>query len=89
MHQGSTVRAGPERQNDVGIIDLGELMALLGETLNVIPQGFTLLLPATLQIPGVTRAHLCALKVAAEDLLEILPIIDRVSGQVIKPNPWG
>jgi hypothetical protein len=31
MHQGSAVRARPERQNDVGVTDLGELVALSGE----------------------------------------------------------
>jgi hypothetical protein len=30
--------------------------------------------------------HVCALKVAGEDLLEILPTIDRVSRQVIVPS---
>jgi hypothetical protein len=42
---------------------------------------------ATLQIPGVVEPHICAMKVASEDLLEILPTIDRVSGQVIEPSP--
>jgi hypothetical protein len=34
----------------------------------------------------VTRPHVCALKVPGEDLLEILPIINRVSRQVIEPS---
>jgi hypothetical protein len=46
-----------------------------------------LLLPATLQIPRVARPHICALKVAGEDLLEVLPSIDRVLGQAIEPGP--
>jgi hypothetical protein len=53
MHQGSTVCTEPECRDDVSVTDLGELVALLGETLDVILQGFTLLLLATLQIPGV------------------------------------
>jgi hypothetical protein len=53
---------------------------------DVVLQGFALLLWATLQIPGVTLPHICALKVASEDLLKILPTIDRVSGQVIEPS---
>jgi hypothetical protein len=48
MHQGSTVHVGPEHRDDIGIADIGELMALLGETLDVVLQGFTLLLLATL-----------------------------------------
>jgi hypothetical protein len=62
-------------------------MALSGETPNVIPEGFALLLPATLQILRVARPHVCAIKVADEDLLDILPGVNRVSGQVIKPGP--
>jgi hypothetical protein len=51
-------------------------MTLLGEALVVIPQGFPLLLLATLQILGIAWVHVCALKVAGEDLPKILPIID-------------
>jgi hypothetical protein len=54
-------------------------MALPREALNVISEGFTLLLSATLQVLGVARLHIHALKVAGEDLLEILPIVDDVS----------
>jgi hypothetical protein len=43
-------------------------------------------LPATLQISGIVGPHICALKVTGEDLLEILPTIDLVSGQLIEPN---
>jgi hypothetical protein len=35
---------------------------------------------ATLQILEVAESHVCALKVTDEDLLEILPTIDRASG---------
>jgi hypothetical protein len=87
MNQGSTVRARPERQDDVSVTDLGELMTFLGETPDVIPQGFTLLLLAILQVPRVARPYVCALKVASDYLLEILPVVDRVSGQVIEPGP--
>jgi hypothetical protein len=87
MHQGLAVHAGLEYRDDVGVTNLGELMALLGGTPDVIPQGFTLLLPATLQIPRVAGPHVGALEVSGEDLLKILPAIDRVSGQVIEPRP--
>jgi hypothetical protein len=46
-----------------------------------------LLLPATLQIPRVVGPHVGALEVSDEDLFNILPTIDRVSGQVIEPSP--
>jgi hypothetical protein len=84
MHQGSAVHARPEHRDDIGITDFGEFMTLLGEMSDVVPQGFTLLLPAALQIPGVTRPHIRALKVAGEDLLEILQTINQFSGKVIE-----
>jgi hypothetical protein len=76
MHQGLAVRAGPKCRDDIGVIDLRELMAFLGETPDLIQQGFTLLLLAALQIPRVAHPYVCALKVAVEDLLEILPTVD-------------
>jgi hypothetical protein len=51
-------------------------MTLLGETPDVVSQGFPLLLLRTLQIPGVARTHVCALEVACEDLIEIILAID-------------
>jgi hypothetical protein len=86
-HQGPTACAGPECRDDVSIIDLGELVAFLGEPSNVILEGFTRFLPATLQILGVSRLHICALEVAAEDPLEILLAINCASRQVVEPGP--
>jgi hypothetical protein len=87
MHQGSAVHARPEHRDDVGVTDPVELMALSGETLDVIPHGFALHMLAALQIPRVARAHVGALEVFGEDLLEILPTINQVSRQVIEPSP--
>jgi hypothetical protein len=61
-------------------------VTLSGEAPVVILQGFPLLFSATLQILGIVGLHICALKVAGADLLEILPAIDRVSRQVIEPG---
>jgi hypothetical protein len=87
MHQALVVHAVPECRDDVGVTDLWELVALLGETPDVIPLGFTLLLLAILQILGAAQLHVCALKVTGEDLLQNLLAIDQVSGQVIEPGP--
>jgi hypothetical protein len=62
-------------------------MALLGESLDVILEGFVWLLPATLQVPRVAGSHICALEVADEDLLEILSAINHVSQQVVQSGP--
>jgi hypothetical protein len=83
LDQGSVVCAGPERQDDVSVTELGEFVTLLGETPDVLLQGFPWLLLTTLQISVIAGPHVCALEVAGENLLEILPTIDRVSGQVI------
>jgi hypothetical protein len=73
MHQGPVVHAGPKCQDDIGIIDLGELVALAGKPSNVIPEGLVLVMSATLQIPMVARPLVRALKVAGEDLPKTLP----------------
>jgi hypothetical protein len=86
VHLGSTIHAKPECRDYIGVADHRELVALLGETSILVPQGFALHLPATLYIPGVTRPHIRALKVAGKDLLEIFPTIDRVSGQMVEPT---
>jgi hypothetical protein len=86
MHQGSIGHARPERRYNVGVADLGEFMAFLRKTSDVVPYGLPLFLPATLQIRGVFGPHICVLEIAGKNLLEILLAIDRVSGQVIEPS---
>jgi hypothetical protein len=54
-------------------------MTLLGESPDVTLEGFTRLLLATLQVLGVPGTHIHALEILCEDLLEVLPTIDRVS----------
>jgi hypothetical protein len=72
MHQIPAVHAGPKCQDDIGIVDLGELVALAGKPSNVIPEGLALLMSATLQIPTAARLLVRALKVAGEDLPKTL-----------------
>jgi hypothetical protein len=62
-------------------------MALLGQSPDIIPEGFTQLLLATLQCPGVVESHIRALEVTSQDLLEALPTIDRVPRQVVQLGP--
>jgi hypothetical protein len=61
-------------------------VTLLVETSDAVPQGFALLLSATLQSSRITRLHVCALKIVGKDVLEIFPTIDQVSRQVIEPG---
>jgi hypothetical protein len=86
MYQGSVASTGPERRDDVSVVDLWEFMALLGEPSNVVLKGFTQLLPTTLQIPRVAWLHVHTLEVASEDLLQIFLAIDCLSRQVVKPD---
>jgi hypothetical protein len=76
---GSASCVRPKCQDDIGVTDLRELMALLGEVLNVFSEGFARLMPTTLQVPRVVELHIHAMEVACDDLLEILPAIDHVS----------
>jgi hypothetical protein len=59
-------------------------MTLLGKSPNIVPQGQPQLLMAALQILGITMLYVRALEIAGKDLLEILPTIDQVPGQVIE-----
>jgi hypothetical protein len=86
MHQGSVGRAGPEHRYNIGVAYLGEFMALLRKMLDIVPHRFPLFLLAALQIPGVARSHVHTLEIAGKYLLEVFPVVDRVSGQVIKPS---
>jgi hypothetical protein len=86
MHHGSTVRVRPEHRDDVDVIYFGELVTLSETNNRCSLSNIHPISVATLQMSGVTRSHICALKVAGEDLFEILLTIDRVFGQVIEPS---
>jgi hypothetical protein len=51
----------------VSIDDVGELITLLGEALNVLPKGLVGPLLAVTEVPGVPRAGVGPLEVANED----------------------
>jgi hypothetical protein len=57
-----------EHSDDVGVSDVGELSALLGEPVNVFAKAFVLLLPATPEIPRVPGAYVYALEVPPKSL---------------------
>jgi hypothetical protein len=68
VHQVPARRALEESVDDLNMGDAVELGALLGEAPHVVVQGFIGLLSAPFEVPGVPRAHVCALEVAHEDL---------------------
>ena len=75
--------------DDFGVLHVGELGALLGETPDVVPQGLVRLLTTPSKNPGVPRAHVCALEVAHEDLDQVGPVMDLVREQVLEPRSCG
>jgi hypothetical protein len=87
MNQGLVGSPRQERADDVGINDVGQLIALLGETANVVTEGLIWLLPIVLEVPRVPRAHVGALKVPHEDLLQVHAILDGVGRKVVQPCP--
>ena len=54
-----------------GVSDVGELVVLLGETLDVLPQGLVGPLPVVLEVPSVPRLSVRTLEVVDEGGAEI------------------
>ena len=69
MDQGLVGGPRQEGSYDVGVGDIGQLVALSGEAPDVPMEGFIGLLPVVLEVPWVPRALICALEVPHEDLL--------------------
>ena len=67
---------GEESADHVGVYDVRERVALLGEMTYVVPKGLTGLLLAALEISGIARANVRALEVADEKLAEVRPAAD-------------
>ena len=55
--------------------------------MDVIPQGLTGLLLATLEVPGFPRADIHPLEILDEDPLEVCPVADAVVREEFKPCP--
>jgi hypothetical protein len=88
-HQVATSGAGEERVDDIRVGDVGQLGALLRKSSDVVPQGFSRLLAAASEIPGVPRAHVCALEVAGEGFDQVVPVGDLRRWQMLQPGSGG
>jgi hypothetical protein len=75
-HQVAACGAGEERADDIRVGDVGQLGALLRESLDVVPERLSRLLVSASEIPGVPRAHVRALEVAGEGLDQVVPVGD-------------
>jgi hypothetical protein len=78
-----------EGHDDVRISDVGELGALLGETPDVVPEGFVRLLFAASEIPQVAEAHVGSFEVPLEHSHKVTPVVDLSRWEVLEPGSSG
>ena len=78
---------GPRQESsyDVGVDDVGQLVALLGEAPDVSTKGFFGLLSTVLEIPLVPRMLVRAMEVFHEELFQVPPTLDSVGRKVFQP----
>jgi hypothetical protein len=88
-HQVEASDASEERPDDIRVGDVGQLGALLRKLPDVLSQGFPWLLAAASEIPGVPRAHVCALEVSSEGLDQVVSVGDLRKRQMLQPGLGG
>jgi hypothetical protein len=71
----------------IGVSDVRELIALLGEALNVLLEGLVGPLPTVVEIPRVPRVGVGTLEVVDEDRTEVAPAADVVKLELLEPSP--
>ena len=78
---------GPKQESsyNIGVGNVRQLVALLGEASDVPMKGFSRLLSTVLEIPWVPRVLVCALEVSHKDLLQVCPTLDYVGRKVFQP----
>ena len=86
MDQRLATCVGKESADHVGVDDVDEGVALLGEAVDVILKGLAALLLAALEVPGVSWADIRALEVADEHRPEVRLATDRVDRQELEPG---
>src|SRR3954466_14757168 len=74
----------PELDPPLKVITKGLVLSLHAE---VITKGLVLSLHAECQVPRQTWTLICAGEVAHKCIVEIIPTIDVVRGQVVQPRP--
>jgi hypothetical protein len=57
--------------------------------MDVVPQGFSRLLAVASEIPGVPRAHICALEVVGEGFDQVVPVGDLCRRQMLQQGSGG
>ena len=85
VHGGLTGGSIQESSYDVGVGDVGQLVALPEEATNVSTEGFSGLLLAVFEIPWGSRMLVRALEVSHEVLFQVRPTLDSVGRKVFQP----
>ena len=85
MNQGLTGGPRQEGPYDVGVGDVGQLVALSGEAPNVSMKGFPGLLLIVFEIPWVPKMLVRALEVPHKDLFKVRPTLDSIGQKVFQP----
>ena len=87
MHQLLAGGIGDEGSDDIGVRDVGELDALLGESPNEVTEGLIRLLPTTSEVLGVPRVHVCVLEVPNKDPDQVGTAVDQTLREMHEPRP--
>jgi hypothetical protein len=69
VDQGLTGTPRQKGPDHVSVGNVGQLIALLGEAMDVLVESFVWLLPIIIKVPEVPQAHVGALEVNHKDLL--------------------
>ena len=85
MNQRIVGGPGQEGSYNVGVGDVGQLIALLGEVPDVLTKSFLGLLSVVFEIPWVPRTRVGALEVSHENLLQVRPTLNPVGRKVLQP----
>ena len=88
-HQVAAGGAGEERADDIRVGDVGQLVALLRESPDVVPERLSRLLSAASEVLGISGAHVRALEIAGESLDQVIPVGDLPRRQVLQPGASG
>ena len=86
MDERLTGLAAKEGIDDISISDVWELVALLGDTLDVLLEGLVGPLPVVVEVPQVLGPSVRTLEVADEDRMEITPAVDAARLELLEPS---
>ena len=79
-------RAVDEGVDHVSISDVGDLIVLLGEALDVLLEGLIGHLPIVAGLPRVPGLSVCALEVTNKDGVEVTLVADAIGLKLLEPN---